>query len=145
MIKIPTPAKVTSGALLGLVLFCLVMFVLRSGPGPRLEAFFLLGVAVVLAGYALLVGYVYADARQRGMRYVMWTWLAILVPNAVGIILYFVLRDPIPNYCTRCGAAAKQNYAFCPNCGNTIAPECPQCHRVTQQGWTHCAYCGAAL
>ncbi len=43
----------------------------------------------------LLIGYVYADAKRRGMRYVMWTLLAIFIPNAIGIILYFVMRDPL--------------------------------------------------
>ena len=29
------------------------------------------------------------------MNYVMWTLLAIFIPSAVGVILYFILRDPI--------------------------------------------------
>src|SRR6185503_8685900 len=102
-------------------------------------------IALLLAGYALLVGYVHGDARRRGMRYVMWTLLAILVPNALGIILYFILRDPIPNFCTRCGAAVARNFAFCPQCGTGMAMSCAQCHRVSQEGWTHCAHCGARL
>ena len=72
-------------------------------------------------------------------------WLAILVPNGIGIILYFILRDPIPNFCTRCGAAAQQNYSFCPQCGNSLARTCFQCHGVMRASWTHCAYCGARL
>ena len=63
----PWPAKLAMSVLPGLPLFVLV----------------------------LLIGYVNADARRRGMRYVMWTWLAILIPNAIGIILYFVLREPL--------------------------------------------------
>jgi hypothetical protein len=56
------------------------------------------------AGDVLLNGYVYADAKRRGMRYVMWTWPAILIPNAIGVILYFVLRDPLLVNCTQWGA-----------------------------------------
>ena len=47
----------------------------------------------------LLIGYVNADARRRGMRYVMWTLLATFVPDAIGIVLYFILRDPLPKRC----------------------------------------------
>ena len=29
----------------------------------------------------------------------LWTLLAIFIPNAIGIILYFILRDPVPVPC----------------------------------------------
>ena len=61
-----------------------------------------------------LLGYVYGDARRRGMRYVMWTLLAFFIPNGIGVILYFILRDPMPTYCSKCGASAKAAHAFCP-------------------------------
>jgi hypothetical protein len=93
----------------------------------------------------LLIGYVYADAKRRGMRYAMWTWLAILIPNAIGIILYFVLRDPLLVNCTQCGVAVRHGFAFCPQCGGSLAQACPQCRRAVEQGWTHCVHCGASL
>ena len=67
----------------------------------------LIGVAF-LGAYVLLVGYVYGDARRRGMNHVLWTLLAIFIPNAIGIILYFILRDPVPVPCPSCGAPAQQ-------------------------------------
>src|ERR1035438_8784152 len=42
-------------------------------------------VPLVLAGYTLLIGYVNGDARRRGMRYVMWTLLAIFLANGIGL------------------------------------------------------------
>ena len=93
----------------------------------------------------LLDGYVYADAKRRGMRYVLWTWLAALIPNAIGIILYFVLRDPLLVNCTKCGAQARPGFAFCPKCGGALARACPQCRRAVEPGWTHCVHCGASL
>ena len=102
---------------------------------PGLPLFFL----------ALLVGYVYSDAKRRGMRYVMWTWLAALIPNAIGIILYFVLRDPLLQPCARCGDQARAGFAFCPKCGGPLSRACPQCRRAVEPGWTHCARCGAPL
>lgn len=93
----------------------------------------------------LLIGYVYADAKRRGMRYVMWTLLAALIPNAIGVILYFVLREPLLVNCPHCGAQARQGFPFCPKCGGALAQSCPQCRRAVEPGWTHCGYCGAAL
>jgi predicted RNA-binding Zn-ribbon protein involved in translation (DUF1610 family) len=98
-----------------------------------------------MAGFTLVVGYVYGDARRRGMRYVMWTLLAIFIPNGIGVILYFILREPMPSYCSKCGSPAKQGHAFCPVCGAGILPACAQCHRAGQPGWSHCAWCGAKL
>jgi hypothetical protein len=93
----------------------------------------------------LLIGYVYADAKRRGMRYVMWTLLAIFIPNAIGIILYFVLRDPLLVHCSHCGAEARHGFSFCARCGGPLALACPQCRRAIEPGWTHCVYCGASL
>ncbi len=93
----------------------------------------------------LLIGYVYADARRRAMRYVMWTLLAIFIPNAIGIILYFVLRDPLPVGCAQCGSQSRPGFAYCPRCGAPLTLACSRCGRVTEPGWTHCAHCGAAL
>ena len=93
----------------------------------------------------LLIGYVYSDAKRRGMPYVMWTLLAALIPSALGIILYFVLRDPLPVTCTNCGAQVRPGFAYCPKCGGTLKRACPQCGRAVEPGWTHCAHCGAAL
>ena len=123
-----------------------VLFLMFRHPGDIFPVVLLLvaGPAFV-GGYVLLVGYVYGDAKRRNMRYVMWTWLAILVPNGIGIILYFLLRDPWPVYCSRCGAAAQQGFAFCAHCGVGMAPACPKCQKVCQAGWSHCPYCGTNL
>jgi hypothetical protein len=98
-----------------------------------------------LAGYTLLIGYVYGDAHHRGMRYVMWTLLAIFLPNGIGVILYFILREPRLVYCPRCGAGVQPSHAFCPRCGFGVQPACPACHRTIQPGWTNCAWCGNRL
>lgn len=106
----------------------------------RLLLTFLLGS--VLGIYALLVGFVYGDAKRRRMRHVMWAWLAALVPNAVGIILYFILRDPLPKPCPKCAQPVPSNFVFCPHCGTALAPRCANCGKAMERQWTHCAYCG---
>jgi RNA polymerase subunit RPABC4/transcription elongation factor Spt4 len=127
----------------------LVVFVLMSliPQGLPLPVRFVISILVplLLAGYTVLIGYVYGDARRRGMRYVMWTLLAIFLANGIGIILYFILRDPLPVHCTRCGAGVQPSHAFCPRCGAGVQPACRACHRILQAGWTHCAWCGNQL
>jgi Double zinc ribbon len=106
---------------------------------------FAYGIFLVLLGLILLVGYVYADAKRRGMRYVMWTWLAALVPDGIGIILYFILRDPLPKPCPRCATSVRASFVFCPNCGTSMQPVCPSCGRGVDPTWSHCPHCGADL
>jgi hypothetical protein len=101
------------------------------------------GIPLILFVYILLIGYVNGDARRRGMRYVLWTFLAALISNGIGIILYFVLREPLLVSCGKCGAAGKANFTFCPKCGAELSPACPQCRRPVERGWTNCAHCGA--
>ena len=100
---------------------------------------------LALAGYTLLIGYVNGDARRRGMRYVMWTLLAIFLANGIGIILYFILREPLLAYCSKCGSGVQHGFAYCPRCGANVLPACPACRRVVQLGWSHCAWCGASF
>jgi hypothetical protein len=101
--------------------------------------------AVFLAVFVLLVGYVYGDARRRGMNEVLWTLLAIFIPSAVGIILYVSLRDPIPVPCPSCGTPARKGYAYCASCGAAVRAPCPQCRQPVEAGWRNCVHCGAPL
>jgi hypothetical protein len=116
---------------------------------PNVGGWPLWGKVLLLVGPALLtfawfglVGYVYADAKRRGMRYVLWTVLAVLIPNAIGIVLYFVLRDPLLAPCSQCHMPVRQGFAFCPNCGAQLSRACPQCRSALEPGWSHCAHCG---
>jgi hypothetical protein len=112
-------------------------------PVPRL----LLGVvwAVFFFVYGLLVSYIYGDARRRGMRHVLWTVVAAVVPNGLGIIAYFLLREPLLRPCGACGAPARRGFAFCPRCGAAVAETCAACRRALEPGWSHCAHCGAPV
>jgi Double zinc ribbon len=95
--------------------------------------------------YVLLVGFIFGDAKQRGMRHVMWTLLAIFLPDAIGIILYFILRDPQPTVCPGCGAKVPAKFTFCPTCGTSVKPRCPHCGQAVELAWSNCAYCGTKL
>ena len=124
----------------------LVSQVLIPPPWPTLSRIlFSFGFPLILAIHVLLIGYVYGDARRRGMRHVLWTLLAIFIPNAIGIILYFILRDPLPQSCRKCGAVVAARFSHCPLCGTSVAQTCPECRRQVELEWLHCAHCGASL
>jgi hypothetical protein len=106
---------------------------------------FAYGVFLILPSLVLLVGYIYADAKRRGMRYAMWTWLAALVPDGIGIILYFILRDPLPRPCPGCSTPVKSGFVFCPYCGTAMKPTCPNCGRAVEHAWSNCPECGSKL
>jgi hypothetical protein len=99
----------------------------------------------ILAFLALMVGYVNKDAGRRGMNRTLWTILVIIVPNAIGFILYFVLRSPIRVECPKCGKVVDPRVNFCPSCGYRFHPTCPQCKSAVRLGDTFCSNCGAQI
>jgi hypothetical protein len=150
---IPRPARiiaVVAALIVPIAALCFVV-VVRMNPTHGSLAWVpfaaLAGVAVMLMVtiYVMLVGYIVGDARRRGMRPVLWALLAIFIPNAIGIILYFILRDPLLQHCTKCGAAAQASFTFCAVCGEALSKTCPGCRGTVQPGWSHCARCGASL
>lgn len=143
---IPVTAKVVAACIwMGSVGLFLAIASRDASIPPLGVAGIVLLAPVALALYTLLVGYVYADAKRRGMRYVMWTWLSVLIPNSIGIILYFLLREPLLAPCLSCGAALKGAFAFCPKCGSPARSSCPHCKRAVESGWAACAWCGQKL
>jgi len=143
---VPTAAWIIAGVVAA-VLFAIFAYAVSRKHAWSHEERALIAILVpaLAAGYIALIGYVYGDAKRRGMRHVMWTLLAIFLLNGVGIILYFIVREPLLGYCSKCGSAVNHGYAFCPRCGSSVQPCCPACHRVIQGPWSHCAWCGAKV
>jgi Double zinc ribbon len=112
---------------------------------PGWQLLFSFGIPLVLFVYVLLVGYVYGDAKRRGMPYVMWTLLAFFIPDGIGIILYFILRKPLPNACPGCSQPVPSGFAFCPHCGTPLQATCPSCGHGVERGWANCPHCGTKL
>ena len=130
----------------GLVVALILTVPSNGGLGTGLgKAAFTIVIPAFPSILVLLIGYVNGDARRRGMRYVLWTLLAIFIPNAIGIILYFILRDPPLRGCPKCGAFAPGRFAFCPTCGSALARTCLTCRAAVEPGWSHCPSCGAGL
>ena len=77
---------------------------------------------LMLAVWVLGLGFVYADARRRAMRPVLWLLVAALFPHLLGFLLYFVMRQPVASICPRCRRIISSNQPFCSWCG---APQFP--------------------
>jgi hypothetical protein len=79
-------------------------------------------LGIVLAIWLLCLGFVFADARRRAMRSVLWVLVAALFPHLLGFLLYFVMRHPIAATCTQCGMTVSNHQRFCSWCGTPLVP-----------------------
>jgi hypothetical protein len=119
---------------------------------PGLES---LGLAVavtffwlIYAAFALLTAYVYRDAKRRGMSAGLWTFLVIVLWPAyfaIGYIIYFLLREPLPYTCPQCGTSVGARFNYCPNCKRDLHPCCPQCKSEVVEADKYCPNCGQEL
>jgi Double zinc ribbon/Phospholipase_D-nuclease N-terminal len=103
------------------------------------------GVSLVLAVVILLIAYVNRDAQRRGMRVTLWTLLVIFIPDGIGFILYFLLREPVQFNCPQCGTAVSARFNFCPSCKYNLRPACPQCGREVHAEDRYCPQCAYDL
>lgn len=134
---------------LGFLAFQFLFLVLaaKDHNPPPLPVRALLGLlgGVLLGCYILLIGYVNKDAGRRGMSRLLWTLIAIFVPNGLGIVLYFVLRKPRSTCCPQCNTPLEPGFSFCPRCRYHLTPVCPRCQRSVNPGDKFCPYCGETL
>jgi zinc-ribbon domain len=119
---------------------------------PALASAALAGIitacALVLASFLFLFGYVNRDAKRRGMNSTLWTLLVIILFPAylaVGFIIYFLMREPLPYPCPQCGNTVGARFNFCPNCKCNLYPSCPQCKHEIAETDKFCPYCGNDL
>jgi quinol-cytochrome oxidoreductase complex cytochrome b subunit len=114
-------------------------------PPPAVRS--LLGVVIGLAlvVWCMLLGYVNRDAGRRGMNRALWTILAIVIPNGIGYIIYFVVRKPLQLPCPQCGAAAEPSFTYCTKCGKALKPACSQCGAALRPDDKFCPACGKAV
>src|ERR1700686_1748405 len=143
----PTWARVLAGIVFvgTQVVFNVVLGRLADAPPAWFLALLALLLGLVLGCAALLIGYINRDAKRRGMSPVLWTIVAIIIPNALGIILYFILRQPLRRTCPQCGNAVENGFNFCPRCNYKLSPSCPQCQRLVSANDLYCPYCGTSL
>lgn len=105
-------------------------------------------ITLVAAGAGTIIsffGYIYADAKRRGMSPALWLIVSIFVPYLIGVIIYFIVREPLPFNCPRCETAVTSQFNFCPRCQLNLRPNCPQCRREIRSGDRYCPHCGAGI
>ena len=90
--------------------------------------------AILMVATILLIGYIYADAKRRGMNAVLWTVLVILIPKAIGFIAYFLLRKPLVTPCPQLQHSRWLRFPpTAPKCGYALAPTCSHCGRAIRR------------
>jgi len=119
---------------------------------PALSCLALAGVitaiAFVFSALFLTLGYVYRDAKRRGMHAGLWTLLVLILSPAylfIGLVIYLLVREPLPYSCPQCAAAVNARFNFCPNCKYNLHPACPQCQREVSDEDKFCPFCATEL
>ena len=104
--------------------------------------------SIILAAWILALGYVYRDAKRRDMNPQLWMLLCMLLSwpfFAIGFILYFSIREPLPYPCQRCSTIVGARFNFCPNCKCNLHPSCPNCKHEIAESDKFCPYCAQDL
>jgi len=105
-------------------------------------------VSFFLAVWLFMLGYVYRDAKRRGMNAGLWTLLVLILSPAyvfIGLIIYLLIREPLPYTCPQCAATVSARFNFCPNCKYNLHPACPQCQREVADTDKFCPFCATEL
>jgi hypothetical protein len=102
-------------------------------------------MAVLVSAFVMFLGYIGSDAKRRGMSPVPWVLAALFIPYLIGFIIYFVVREPLPLKCPKCGATVASQFNFCPECQFNLRPNCPQCRLTVYSGDRFCPHCGFPL
>ena len=107
-----------------------------------------LSIAIPVASIVFLTAYVYRDARRRGMNAALWLFIVLmLLPGyiAMGYILYFTAREPLPYNCPKCRTLVSARYNFCPGCNYALRRACGGCQREVGESDHYCPHCGRDL
>jgi len=128
------------------------MFPGDNSLGPVLSCLALAGVitagALVLSCLLFMLGYVYRDAKRRGMNAALWTLLVLILSGGyffIGLIIYLLVREPLPYTCPQCAATVNARFNFCPNCKYNLHPACPACQHEVADDDKFCPYCATEL
>jgi ABC-type Fe3+ transport system permease subunit len=106
------------------------------------------GIAIVFSAFLFVLGYVYRDARRRNMNAPLWTLLVlVLAPSSliIGLVIYLLVREPLPYPCPRCGAPVGPRFNFCSSCKCNLHPSCPDCKQEIAETDKFCPNCAHEL
>jgi hypothetical protein len=105
-------------------------------------------MALCFAFFIFMIAYVNRDASRRGMNSALWTILVIVfLPTwgLIGLVIYLLMREPLPYPCPECATTVNARFNFCPNCKCNLHPSCPQCKREVGELDKFCPHCGSDL
>jgi len=105
-------------------------------------------VSIFFATFIFMTAYVNRDASRRGMNAALWTILILIfLPTwgLIGLVIYFLVREPLPYPCPQCSASVSARFNFCPNCKCNLQPSCPNCKREVAELDKFCPFCGTDL
>ena len=144
---IPSVARVIAALVFVVMQICLLGLVPHFVHGPDVPPMPVMVLISLVGGFfvaviILMIGYVYADSKRRGMNALLWTLLVIFVPKALGFIAYFLLRKPLLIPCPNCGTEVGSDFRYCPKCGHALTPSCSHCGRSISGDYVCCPYCG---
>jgi hypothetical protein len=127
------------------IFFDVIMARQLDGPSVAVRAALGTIAGIVLGCYLLFIGYINRDARRREMSPLLWTLVAILIPNCLGFLLYFILRKPLPSAVLPSAGEIQTDFQLCPRCSYKLTRSCPQCERTIGIDDLYCRHCGASL
>jgi putative effector of murein hydrolase LrgA (UPF0299 family) len=147
---IPPVARAIAVLAFALMQICLLVLAphyLNRSDLPPMPALVLISIfsGIVVAIIILMIGYVNADSKRRGMNSLLWTLLVIFIPKALGFIAYFLLRKPLLIPCPTCGTEVGSDFRYCPKCGHALSPSCSHCGRSISSDYVCCPYCGKTV
>jgi hypothetical protein len=105
-------------------------------------------MSIFFTFFIFLVAYVNRDASRRGMNAPLWTILILIffpTWGLIGLVIYFLMREPLPYPCPQCSTSVSARFNFCPNCKCNLQPSCPQCKKEVGELDKFCPYCGTDL
>lgn len=106
------------------------------------------GVSLVFSAMLFMFGYVYRDAKRRGMNPALWTIVVLILSpgyGILGLIIYLLIREPLPYACPQCATSVSARFNFCPNCKTNLHPTCAHCQHEVSDTDKFCPYCGNHL
>jgi hypothetical protein len=119
---------------------------------PVLASLALAGIitagATAMSAILLMLGYVYRDAKRRDMNPALWTLLVVILTPSLGftgLVIYLLVREPLPYPCPQCATPVGPRFNFCPNCKCNLQPSCPNCKREIAETDKFCPYCAQDL
>lgn len=98
---------------------------------PMMPTIMMVAMGLILISSILMAIWVYKDAKAHGENGFLWLVIVIVVPNALGLVLYLLLvKREEKKICPACGSYNPLNASHCGQCGGSL----DQAQRVEAPG-----------